>query len=257
MQMIDWVRTAATMGINAILPPRCGGCGEVTDTTHAVCADCWAGLRFISAPHCSCCGYPFELDDGVPGSGDNIDGGRMLCAACLQKKPAFDQARAALAYDDYSRDYLLRFKHADRGDLTPLLARWVYQAGRGIWDQADLIVPVPLHRRRLLKRRYNQSGLLAAKLGRMTGVPWDGLVLARHRNTRSLGGLGPSSRKREVGGAFVVDEVRAEKRNLAGARVILIDDVLTTGATANACVRALRQSGAMHVSVITVARVVR
>lgn len=255
--MIEWVRTVANMGVNAILPPRCGGCGDVTDTTHAVCAACWAGLRFITAPQCACCGYPFELDDSANIGGDPDESGQILCGNCLQKKPAFDQARAALVYDDHSREYLLRFKHADRGDLTPLLARWVYQAGRGIWDQADLIVPVPLHRRRLLKRRYNQSGLLAAKLSRMTGVPWDGLVLGRQRNTRSLGGLGPSSRKREVGGAFVVDEVRAEKRNLARARVVLVDDVLTTGATANACVRALKQSGVMHVSVITVARVVR
>ncbi len=166
-------------------------------------------------------------------------------------------ARAALVYDDCSRDYLLRFKHADRGDLTPLLARWLFQAGHGIWDHTDLIVPVPLHRRRLLARRYNQSGLLAANLSRMSGVSWDGLVLRRARNTRSLGGLGPSSRKREVGGAFGVDAARAIKCNLAGARVVLVDDVLTTGATANACVRALKQSGAMHVSVITVARVVR
>jgi ComF family protein len=255
--MIGWARAVATMGINAILPPRCGGCGDVTDTTHAVCADCWAGLRFISAPQCACCGYPFELDDSANTLGNSDETGQMLCGNCLQKKPAFDQARAALVYDDHSRDYLLRFKHADRGDLTPLLARWLYQADAGIWDQADLIVPVPLHRKRLLKRRYNQSGLLAAKLSRMTGVPWDGLVLRRARNTRSLGGLGPSSRKREVGGAFEVDALRADKCNLAGARVVLIDDVLTTGATANACVRALKRSGAMHVSVITVARVVR
>lgn len=249
--------TALRIGIDAILPPRCGGCGELTDTTHAVCADCWAGLRFITAPQCACCGYPFELDDSaniVDGAGD---GANILCGGCLQKKPAFDMARAALVYDDHSREYLLRFKHADRGDLTPLLARWVYQAGKEIWNQADLIVPVPLHRKRLLKRRYNQSGLLAANLSRMTDVPWDGLVLRRARNTRSLGGLGPSSRKREVGGAFAVDAVRAVKCNLAGARVVLIDDVLTTGATANACVRVLKQSGAMHVSVITVARVVR
>lgn len=249
--------TALRIGIDAILPPRCGGCGELTETTHAVCADCWAGLRFITAPQCACCGYPFEVDVSANIVDNAGDSANVLCGGCLQKKPAFDMARAALVYDDHSREYLLRFKHADRGDLTPLLARWLYQAGKGIWDQADLIVPVPLHRRRLLKRRYNQSGLLAAKLSQMTGVPWDGLVLGRQRNTRSLGGLGPSSRKREVGGAFVVDEARAEKRNLAGARVVLVDDVLTTGATANACVRALKQSGVMHVSVITVARVVR
>ena len=255
--MIEWVRAVAAMGINAILPPRCGGCGEVTDTTHAVCADCWAGLRFITAPQCACCGYPFELDDSANIADGRDEKGHVLCGGCLQKKPAFDRARAALVYDDRSREYLLRFKHADRGDLTPLLARWMYQAGHGIWHEADLIVPVPLHRQRLLKRRYNQSGLLAAKLSSMTGLPWDGLVLRRERNTRSLGGLGPSSRKREVGGAFVVNTKRAAKCNLAGARVVLIDDVLTTGATANACVRALKRSGAMHVSVITVARVVR
>ncbi len=251
------LRTVGRIGMDAILPPRCGGCGIITDTTHAVCADCWAGLRFISAPHCACCGYPFELDDSanIPG-GEAVDG-QALCGNCLQKKPVFDRARAALVYDDHSRDYLLRFKHADRTDLTPLLARWLFQCGHGIWDQADVIVPVPLHRRRLLNRRYNQSGLLAASLSRMTGVPWDGLILGRKRNTRSLGGLGPSSRKREVGGAFAIDKDRAGRCGLDGARVVLIDDVLTTGATANACARVLKQSGAMHVSVITVARVVR
>lgn len=251
------LRTVGRIGMDAILPPRCGGCGIITDTTHAVCADCWAGLRFISAPNCACCGYPFELDDSanIPG-GEAVDG-QALCGNCLQKKPVFDRARAALVYDDHSRDYLLRFKHADRTDLTPLLARWLFQCGHGIWDQADVIVPVPLHRRRLLNRRYNHSGLLAASLSRMTGVPWDGLILGRKRNTRSLGGLGPSSRKREVGGAFAIDEDRAGRCGLDGARVVLIDDVLTTGATANACARVLKQSGAMHVSVITVARVVR
>lgn len=258
--MLAFLRTATRMGIDAILPPRCGGCGTITESPHAVCAVCWAGLRFITTPQCMCCGYPFELDQddqARPSSSEGADAGQLLCAGCLQKKPAFDLARAALVYDDFSRDYLLRFKHADRGDLTPLLARWMYQAGQGIWDQADVIIPVPLHRRRLLARRYNQSGLLAARLSSMTGVPWDGLVLQRKRYTRSLGGLGPSSRKREVGGAFEIDENRAARSGLSGTRVVLIDDVLTTGATVNACVRALKQSGVMHVSVITVARVVR
>ena len=243
------------IGLRTVLPPRCGGCGTVTDTVHAVCADCWAGLRFISDPLCACCGYPFEIagDDG--GNDDAGDG--ILCGECLRKSPEFDAARAALVYDGGSRDYLLRFKHGDRTDLTPLLSRWLLQAGREFWVDADLIIPVPLHRTRLLMRRYNQSGLLAASLSRQTGIAWHGTVLRRLRKTRSLGGLGASSRKREVGGAFGVDDRIAARIGLAGARVVLIDDVLTTGATANACARILKRAGAMQVRLITVARVVR
>lgn len=239
------------IGLRTVLPPRCGGCGAVTDTVHAVCADCWIGLRFISDPLCACCGYPFEL------AADENTGDGILCGECLRKKPAFDRARAALVYDDASRDYLLRFKHGDRTDLTPLLSRWLVQTGRDFWADADIILPVPLHRTRLLMRRYNQSGLLAASLSRQIGIGWHGTVLRRLRKTRSLGGLGPSSRKREVGGAFGVDDRIAQRIGLSGARVVLIDDVLTTGATANACARILKRAGAMHVDVITVARVVR
>lgn len=239
------------IGLRTVLPPRCGGCGAVTDTVHAVCSDCWIGLRFISDPLCACCGYPFEL------AADENTGDGILCGECLRKKPAFDRARAALVYDDASRDYLLRFKHGDRTDLTPLLSRWLVQAGRDFWADADIILPVPLHRTRLLMRRYNQSGLLAASLSRQIGIGWHGTVLRRLRKTRSLGGLGPSSRKREVGGAFGVDDRIAQRIGLSGARVVLIDDVLTTGATANACARILKRAGAMHVDVITVARVVR
>lgn len=239
------------IGLRTVLPPRCGGCGAVTDTVHAVCSDCWIGLRFISDPLCACCGYPFEL------AAEDNTGDGILCGECLRKKPAFDRARAALVYDDVSRDYLLRFKHGDRTDLTPLLSRWLVQAGRDFWADADIILPVPLHRTRLLMRRYNQSGLLAASLSRQTGIGWHGTVLRRLRKTRSLGGLGPSSRKREVGGAFGVDDRIAQRIGLSGARVVLIDDVLTTGATANACARILKRAGAMHVDVITVARVVR
>ncbi|MCC9620131.1 ComF family protein [Thalassospira sp. MA62] len=248
------LRRIVSLGLDAILPPRCGGCGDVTDTPHAVCAACWSEIRFIAPPICACCGYPFELDAVDDGS---VGEKHVLCGPCHQKKPTFDRARSALVYDDASRDYLLRFKHADRTDLTPLLVRWLLIAGQEIWKDADLIVPVPLHRHRLRFRRYNQSGLLAAGLSAKTGVRWNGLLIRRIRNTRTLGGLGPSSRKREVSGAFEINPGQAGRLGLDGARVVLIDDVLTTGATVNACARILKQNGAKHVDVITIARVVR
>lgn len=183
-------------------------------------------------------------------------GGELYCAQCLRHPPRYDRARAALVYDGASRDYILGFKHGDRSDLTPLLSRWMTQAGSDFWSDATLIVPVPLHRTRLLRRRFNQSALLASAIADQTAIPFVPDLLTRSRRTRSLGGLGPSSRHREVAGAFQVSEKKAEKYGLAGAHVVLVDDVLTTGATAGACAKVLKRGGAMQVDLITVARVV-
>ncbi|WP_254424232.1 ComF family protein [Thalassospira marina] len=294
--------------LRGLLPVRCGGCGAIGDVPHALCADCWAALRFVAPPFCACCGYPFELmppemlspdyrddedvddedvDDDVgndaifgaaghlaerhgagrPGPSSNaqhagqkagVNYGRgALCGPCLRHIPPYDRARAALIYDDGSRDYVLRYKHGDRTDLTPLLARWMMQAGQDYWRDANLLVPVPLHRSRLLMRRYNQSGLLAAALSRQTGIEFAPDLITRKRKTRSLAGLGRASRQREVQGAFAVSDRRAAKYRLDGAKVVLVDDVLTTGATAAACARALKRAGAMQVDLITIARVVR
>ncbi|MDP2698387.1 ComF family protein [Thalassospira sp.] len=251
-----WGRMAGILwqaGLRAILPARCSGCGVITDTAHALCSDCWSVLRFISDPHCVCCGYPFELasDDGtvLP------DG--LLCGNCIRQMPVYDRARSALVYDDHSRDYILHFKHGDRTDMAPVLARWMMQAGRDIWPDAGMILPVPLHTTRLLYRRFNQSGLLAQALSRQTGLPFYPDLLVRKRRTRSLAGLGVASRRKVVSGAFEIRDRVAERVGLDGARVVLIDDVLTTGATVSACGRALKRAGAMQVDVVTVARVVR
>ncbi len=184
-------------------------------------------------------------------------GNGVLCGPCLRHIPPYDRARAALIYDDGSRDYVLRYKHGDRTDLTPLLARWMWQAGQDYWENASLLVPVPLHRSRLLMRRYNQSGLLAAALARQTGIEFAPDLIMRKRKTRSLAGLGRASRQREVEGAFKVTDRRAHQYRLKGASVVLVDDVLTTGATAAACARALKRAGAMQVDLITIARVIR
>lgn len=183
-------------------------------------------------------------------------GGGVKCAACIAKPPPFAESRAALAYDDASRDLILGFKHADRLETVPLFARWMAQAGREAFACADMLVPVPLHWRRLLARRYNQAALLANALGTLTQLPVDTTTLQRSKATPSQGEM-PSARARakNVVRAFALAEKR--KARILGKRVVLVDDVLTTGATVGACTKALLKAGAASVSVVTLARVLR
>lgn len=232
--------------LDAVLPARCLGCGAVVSAPGALCAGCWAGLRFLGPPHCACCGYPFAF---APGEGD------ALCGGCLRARPAFRQARAVLAYDAASRGMLLAFKHGDRTDAAPAFGAWLARAGAPLLAEAELVVPVPLHWSRLFSRRYNQSALLALAVGRLAGLPVAPDLIVRRRRTRSQGGLGRAGRRRNVQGAFAVP--RRRRARLAGRHVLLVDDVYTTGATADACARALLQAGAAAVDLLTLARVVR
>lgn len=231
--------------VDTILPPRCLACGTVVADPGTVCSDCWRGIAFLGPPWCACCGLPFPYDAG--------DG--ALCGDCARERPPYDRARSAMVYDDASRDLILAFKHADRTDAAAAFGDWLARAGAEILPGTDLIVPVPLHRRRLLARRYNQSALLALALSKRTGVPAlvDGLV--RTRATPSQGRLNRAQRQRNVQGAFSVRPAR--KTRIAGKSVLLVDDVLTTGATLGACARALRRGGAARVDVVTIARVTR
>jgi ComF family protein len=179
----------------------------------------------------------------------------VLCGACLRAPPVFDRCRAAFRYDEDSRKLILGFKYGDRTYLAPALARLLYQAGRDLVNNADIIVPVPLHRWRLVRRRFNQSALLAIELGRMSGRPVLRDAILRHRATQSQGGLNRRARTRNVRGAFRIRGSTREK--LRGNRVLLIDDVFTTGATATAATRCLLRGGAAAVDIITLARVVR
>lgn len=175
----------------------------------------------------------------------------LICGACIAERPAYGRARSVFIYDDHSRPLVLKLKHADRTDMAVHLARWLHRAGAELIAEAELIVPVPLHRWRLLVRSYNQSALLARALGALTQKPVAADALTRLKPTRSQGGLSRKERRRNVAGAFAVRQSAA----VEGRRVLLVDDVLTSGATANACALALHHAGAAAVDVIALARV--
>ncbi|MFA5120804.1 double zinc ribbon domain-containing protein [Zavarzinia sp.] len=239
-----WTKRGATRLLDFLLPPVCLGCDAGVDAPGRLCAACWPRVAFISAPLCVCCGLPFELP--VPAG--------TLCAACIAAPPRFDHARAAARYGGPIRDLLLRFKHGDRLDLAPALGRLLVQAGADCLDGADALVPVPLHWQRRLARRYNQAAELARQVGALSGTPVWPDVLLRRRPTPPQGRLGRLARLRNVAGAFEV--AAAAKPRIAGRHLVLIDDVFTTGATADACCRALKAAGAARVDLLTVARVV-
>lgn len=232
--------------LDLILPPRCLGCGVEVRGVGSLCPECWAGLRFLTPPWCRTCGYP--LPHAVPEA--------PLCPVCAAEPPAYDRARAALRYDEVSRRLVLAFKRGARFEGLRSFGRWLKAAGAELLGEVDAIVPVPMHRWRLLGRGYNQAGLLAQALARETGLPWLPDSLRRVRATASQQGLSAGARLENItAAAFAVPAGHVHK--VEGARLLLIDDVLTTGATVAACTRVLRRHGAARVDVLTLARVVR
>jgi ComF family protein len=242
---VELLRGLPRLALNAVLPPRCLACGALVEETGALCAPCWSAVEFLAPPFCACCGLPFEFDLGP----------EALCGACAGAPPPFARARAVMRYTEASRRLVLGFKHGDRTEGAPAFGGWLARAGAELIAEADLIAPVPLHRWRLLARRYNQAALLAHALGRASGLPVVSDLLLRRRFTPSQARMSPDARRRNVAGAFAVKPARAAR--LAGARVLLIDDVMTTGATVSACARTLRRGRAAAVSVLVLARVVR
>jgi ComF family protein len=236
-------RNVAKAVLDLLFPPLCISCRMQVGEA-GFCAACWSAISFLDGPGCTCCGLPFP----VSLEGDN------LCAACLANPPAFDTARAILAYDEKSRGAILALKHADRLDLVPGFARWLSRTGRAILEESELVVPVPLHPFRLWRRRYNQSAELARRLAQDWKLTCQPSALIRSRPTASQGAMASArARRRNVQRAFEVPD----PAKVAGRRILLLDDVLTTGATVEACARALKRAGAAGVHVLVLARVVK
>jgi ComF family protein len=239
------VRQLSALALNSVLPPRCLACGSTVEKPGALCSPCWQAIDFLAPPHCALCGLPFEFDVGPS----------ALCGACVREPPAYDRARAVMRYDDHSRGLILGFKYTDRTEGAPAYGAWLIRAGQELLAGTELIVPVPLHWRRLFGRRYNQSALLAQALSRQTRVPVALDALRRHRHTVSQGRLSASERQRNVAGAFAVPA--AKQALVRDRRVLLVDDVMTTGSTVSACAKSLRRAGAVAVDVLVLARVIR
>lgn len=239
--------------LDMILPPRCLVTGVEVDGPGMMSPSVWRQLTFISHPYCACCGLPFALDlsaDGITPGAEHL-----RCVPCLDDPPPFAHARSVLRYDDVSRDVILAFKHGDRTEAVRTFAPWMARAGAELLREADGLVPVPLHRWRLLRRRYNQAALMAHALSRLCLKPVYPDALLRTRATPPQGHLTPRERDENVRGVFAPSARR--EGTIAGKRLVLIDDVYTSGATVKACTRALLKAGARAVDVLTLARVVR
>lgn len=234
--------------LNFLLPPRCIACDDMTSANHMLCAKCWGQVTFITDPKCDTCGLPFEVDFEEEGHDDNE---KMLCASCIQDPPFYDQARALFVYGGTAKSIILKLKHGDATYLAPGFANLFYPRFQDFIAPIDLIVPVPIHRRRLLQRWYNQAGLLAQSLGKQSHKPVNHFLLKRVKHTPPQGKMNKTDRTKNVKNAVILNE--SLKPN---AHILLIDDVMTTGATVNECAKILKKSGAKKVDILTVARVV-
>jgi ComF family protein len=243
-RVVQFGRAALRVALDAVLPPLCALCRAPLADAGGLCPACWARVSFIAPPWCDRLGLPFVNDPG-PG---------VLSMEAIADPPAYGRARAVARYDDVARDLVHWLKYGDRLDLATAMGRWMARAGRDLLDDADALVPVPLHWRRLWGRRFNQAAALARATASAKGIPVLTAALTRRRATTQQVGLSRSARAVNVQGAFTVTD--EGKSAIHGKRIVLVDDVLTSGATVDACARALLRAGAGNVDVLVFARVV-
>ena len=234
-----------TSVLSVFLPPRCIKCGRVLPGgDDGLCPDCFNEVSFISRPYCEKCGHPLDEEPANR---------KLYCASCLQNhRSPFRLSRSAFRYDDGSKNLILSFKFMDKTENAKVLGRWLFNAGNDIWNQgADVLIPIPLHYTRLLRRRYNQSALLCHELSRLCGLPVEYTAVERHRKTRPQVEFSGHARIKNVKNAF---RIRHPER-IRGKHVVLVDDVMTTGSTLKECALVLHKAGAASVDTLTVARV--
>lgn len=238
------LRTGFRAAADLVLPPTCLACRKPVGAAGGLCPACWTGMGFIERPYCEKLGTPFVSDMGAG----------ILSPEAIADPPAYDRARAAARFGEVARELVHLLKYGDRLDLAPSLGGWMKRAGRELLDDADALLPVPLHWSRLWRRRFNQSAVLAQTIAKMSGVPVMDDVLLRTRATPPQVGLARKARAENVQGAFAV--APGARSRIKGKKLIVIDDVLTSGATADACARALRRAGASRIDMLVLARVV-
>lgn len=231
----------AARTLDLIIPPACLACREPITTHESICASCWREIRFIRPPLCDRLGLPMPFDTG----------GTIISAGALAHPPDYDRARAAALFSAVMRDMVHQFKYADAHHARTRFGKWLSVAGADLIADCDLIIPVPMHRRRLMSRRFNQAAILARELARIENKPFAPTHLLRKKATRSQIGLTTAQRRTNVAGAFRL--ARGAERHLAGKRVLLVDDVITTGATLNACARVLKRAGVTGVDALALA----
>ena len=234
-----------TSVLSVFLPRRCIKCGRVLPGgDDGLCPDCFNEVSFISRPYCEKCGHPLDEEPANR---------KLYCASCLQNhRSPFRLSRSAFRYDDGSKNLILSFKFMDKTENAKVLGRWLFNAGKDIWNQgADVLIPIPLHYTRLLRRRYNQSALLCHELSRLCGLPVEYTAVERHRKTRPQVEFSGHARIKNVKNAF---RIRHPER-IRGKHVVLVDDVMTTGSTLKECALVLHKAGAASVDTLTVARV--
>jgi ComF family protein len=239
---IPYIKHGAQALLNMLFPPRCLLCQAFIPAVGALCSDCWQHIDFTSYPSCAICSHPFEYDMGE----------KTLCAVCIATPPPYRKAYSVFKYNEHSKKLIHRFKYNDQIHAAPHFAAWLARAAADALKEADMLVPVPLHRYRLWKRRYNQSALLANALGKITQVPVGLELLLRTKHTVPQAGLTNVQRQKNVQGVF---KLNPRYDSIKGKHIILIDDVMTTGATLIACSKILRKAGA-QVTVVTLARTV-